>query len=259
MINKITAVFFLATALLLSPCDVFADRIVLKEGKTLTGKITSEDDQEVMIKLGGNMFLRVEKSKISTIVRTQPKQPQSSPLIIMEKKEPKPSVRKVSEGSSFSRDQKGGLTIEETSTVRISSVTIEALAEAKERSSQCFMVSRWDGAMNRDGIFKWNTLLLQATMTVTYPHWTVDVSSAEAQAWGKHLAHLEKYEKGHLELNRQFLRNAGEALLNVRAKNEANLTKESNQIWDKYQDRLQKQRRGYDRRFQDDLDKKNLR
>jgi hypothetical protein len=67
LINKIliTTVF---TALLLSPA--WADKVILHEGKTITGKITQEDDNEVMIKVKGNMFLRVEKSKIKDIERT---------------------------------------------------------------------------------------------------------------------------------------------------------------------------------------------
>lgn len=50
-----------------------ADEVILLEGKTIYGKITQENPEEVTILIRPNMFLRVEKDKIQKIVRPQPK------------------------------------------------------------------------------------------------------------------------------------------------------------------------------------------
>lgn len=66
----------LSVLLSLVPATAIADELILHEGKTLHGKIVSEDAEEIMIRLANNMFLKVDKSKIKKIVRQeQPKRP----------------------------------------------------------------------------------------------------------------------------------------------------------------------------------------
>ena len=49
-----------------------ADEIILKEGRTLQGTITAEDDHEYTLYMASKMFLRVDKTKVSKVVRTAP-------------------------------------------------------------------------------------------------------------------------------------------------------------------------------------------
>lgn len=73
LMNKLMRLLRRAFALLAMTLVFFAprlhakDEVILNEGKTLSGTITNENAEEVTIKLGVNMVLRVDKSKIKQI------------------------------------------------------------------------------------------------------------------------------------------------------------------------------------------------
>jgi predicted secreted Zn-dependent protease len=69
--------------MVLVPVFLWADRIVLKGGKTLHGKIIDENDHEVMIRSGSGMFFRIERSKIRKIERAGGNQPKG-PVVTMD-------------------------------------------------------------------------------------------------------------------------------------------------------------------------------
>jgi predicted secreted Zn-dependent protease len=59
--------------------NLSADELLLKEGKTLTGKIVKEDEVEYTIRLSHNMYLRVEKTKVVKVTKDQPES-EATPL-----------------------------------------------------------------------------------------------------------------------------------------------------------------------------------
>lgn len=63
---------------------LWADKIVLNEGKVLHGKITNETDTVVTINLGQNMMLRVNRDKIKSIHKTKREKKHKGPVVTMD-------------------------------------------------------------------------------------------------------------------------------------------------------------------------------
>ena len=63
----------LLAALLLSATPAMADRLVLRNGRELTGTIVSETNQEIVIDIGDGMKMTVRKATVKSIERTPTK------------------------------------------------------------------------------------------------------------------------------------------------------------------------------------------
>ncbi|MCB4756060.1 MAG: DUF922 domain-containing Zn-dependent protease [Elusimicrobia bacterium] len=205
---------------LLSFLSAIADEIVLKEGKTVRGTITKEDDKEVEIFVSGNMVLRIARDKIKEVLRPKkegvkkiqvqtvpgsPPAPTINPTEAIPPTGPPPVAPIQPQLFSFDgkpvnlSDQKGnarlfftvrrrtypvrGLNLKEVSKEISDLESGKGFRVGYKRDpSKTVLVSSWEGrAMAAEGRMRWEDFILQATMTVSLPQWvTVKTPSAEA-------------------------------------------------------------------------------
>lgn len=107
-VKAILLSFLVAIAFLVFPVSSRADKVVLKEGKVLHGKITDENPSEITIKLGPNMFLRVDRNKIKKIIRKKKKKENVRTVTMesIEKKEKKKAKEDAGSAKDPVKEQK---------------------------------------------------------------------------------------------------------------------------------------------------------
>lgn len=257
-----------------------ADRIVLHEGKTLSGTILSENASEVTINLGQNMFLRIEKSKVREIIRTKKTRDVRENIIRLDsltksaapakpsRPAAGPAVKNPVEGSKTHESQKGGLKLTETircQTYGISGNTFDAVktaildpdtgkgfrTEYRREPAKTILENSWEGTSATDGgRAKWATVVIRATMTVVMPRWIApkrpDAKSVEQ--WNAFLAEEETHNLGHVEIYDQALVSLGDTLIKLRAADAAALKKSSDDVVRRWKQQTALRQKGYDRR-----------
>lgn len=287
MIKKI-AVFLVLLGL--SPFVFADDVILHEEGKTIHGKIIKEDDREVTIRVNGTMFLRVEKTKIKEIIRAQAEpvrntvtmqtirtstasvgaetksaaKPAATPVPAAEKE----ALRNVKpDFTTVKKDKGAGSTVEN---MRIATYLVNGknFAEVKETitardggkgfltkgrrlPSKTVLAFSWDGKTRVEaGRTKWTGLVMESTITVTYPEWKAPAGADDANTkeWNAFIADLLEHDKGHVDIYHAALRELGDTLANVDAANEEALRLASKNIVSDWQERTEKKQEGHDRR-----------
>jgi predicted secreted Zn-dependent protease len=168
-----------------------------------------------------------------------------------------------------SREEKGGVTLAETvhtETYAVKGADFAHVSEAifsrdfgkgflgkgGRAASRTQLESSWSGRP-KAGQGKWESVVIQATMTVTWPEWAApDTASAETvKAWNEFLSELEEHDQGHVNIYHDALVSLGEALMNLSSADEAALKKESALLVKDALDRADKQQAGHDRRMKE--------
>jgi len=270
--------------------SAWAAKIILKEGKILHGRIVSEDEEEVMLILGTNMTLRIQKSKIKEIIRK--KKPEKKKNIVTlddvtpdeDKKTEKPTKKKakkktkptvpdqvVVEASQQSRtsDWKN-MSLRETvifKTYEVRGKTFKEIHQsifAREKgkgiknktgrmASQTTLNAKWKAkAMQEKDQMRWTKLVITATMTCTLPHWKAKKKTdpEEIKKWNVFLNDLIKHDEGHRDIYLRALINAGESLEALRKPDKTILKSDSKRLFKQALKQAEKRQTGFDRHFQ---------
>jgi len=290
LINKILkkalaglTVFFLF--ILFHPVPLKADKLILNEGKTLHGKITKETKTEIMFELGGNMYIRVEKSKIKKIVRSKrPKKPRN--IVTLESIQKSTTTKKAIQGTKTSEEKtipliqiKAGKTLNrrQVRNAEIFETLIHKSYKVKGRkisavkkgiferrkgvgfaikggreASTVVMKAKWTGEPSKvAGEYNWKSLVIRSTFVVTAPLWKSPKSPPPkaVEGWNQFIQDLIKHDEGHLDLYRRSLDGFAKSLNNLRAPEAEQLQAESTRLFQTFQSRAGKQQNGHDRRF----------
>ncbi|MFN0117954.1 MAG: hypothetical protein ACKVQC_06660 [Elusimicrobiota bacterium] len=203
--------FFVFLILFLFCIPVFSsDQIILNEGKSLYGKIISEDHEEVVLDIGANMILRVNKKKISKIVRSEsvveiPKKvityhsqlesPKPIPSVQPDKLKPAQIELKSSvpvaagQNQKITQSKKGVLTSNERIAKTEMAISAENFLEAQKKieaqlkilesdavvgtkNGQPVLTFSWTGNYRNQGSgFQWADVILDSSMTVRTLYW----------------------------------------------------------------------------------------
>lgn len=264
---------------LFSFSPVFAkDEVVLKEGKTLSGKIIHEDDKSITITTFPNMVVSVEKSKVSEIKRTPkatkapvwtppaqtstatvktstaavaastaPAKPAAPAAPVVQ---PKPEILAIRPISSTDTRKEGAINVVEVVVHRVHKVKGAQFSDVKSADHSTVWTSTWSGTPEAFGDrFRWKEGLLQSTITVTLPAWSPAVPPKDDQikAWNEFLPRTADYEAGKVLLYKEKSRSLATALSELQSKNEASLREESNALIKKFRDQADKRIQGYER------------
>lgn len=200
-----------------------ADEIILKEGKTLSGTIVDEDEREYMMRLGENMFLKVEKSKVAKVTREKREKIQAIRLSDLQPKAaPSPLGVKSSSPSAPAKAAPKPSGAEPQITEK-EGVTYKEWIGKKPKAPP--FQAGWSGdAGKEDGQARWKSLVVESTVS-------------------------DKVE-GHIEIYRQSLQAFGQSMMALREKDEGTLKTESETLFARTKDRAHKRIQGFDRRTQ---------
>ncbi|OVE75431.1 hypothetical protein BVX98_07715 [bacterium F11] len=190
---------------------ISADKVTLKEGKVLHGRIISESEDEVMMILGTNMTLRVNKSKIKEINRK--KKPKVKKNVVtmddlktpeedkkkeenrketkgkLTKKKPSVDIARIHPGRQYRVIEKRNVGIEETRQSVNYVVKGDSFQDIHDQihskeggrgflvsggrtASQTKMKATWSANLTFEAErSRWVNIVIKATMTTTYPSW----------------------------------------------------------------------------------------
>lgn len=275
------------TVLVFSGLPVFADEIILKEGRTLQGTITGETDQEYTLYMASKMFLRIDKTKVSKVIRTtQPKK--SRPTVRTDSLGQKPvgtstapasaakpsapavlEAEQVKTGVQFQMTKKEQATVEKTIATKTYTVVGSTMSEIKsdifdKKQGKGFLVDRersatqtrwqlsWDGAAEKEGTqMKWKWAVVRATITTTFPAWKVPPKpdSGVVSAWNDFLNKNAAYVAGESEIIGNSIDKFAEELALIRSESEPALRQQSQVLCNTMKEQTHKKGSGYQRRM----------
>ena|GEM_PF-4072377 len=269
--SKARLLVFILTLFNLDPS--WGAKIVLKEGKILQGKIVDEDEEKVTMVLGQNMVITVERDKIRELildpkpsvpktptVTTESLQPDDTPLSASQTTEQKDKdevVFNVKSNKLHRQSKKGEVQIFETLLFEPYYLKDEAYKAALGRipdpkfPSKVKLTSSWNGAeTSAGGQARWKSLVIQATMTITYPFWTAPLSAAQEDkvSWESYIKKVKVNDEDRIGIYARGLSSLGDALMAMQAANEADLKKKSQQLVTQELAKLEKRQQGYGRR-----------
>lgn len=254
-----------------------ADELILKEGKTLQGRITHEDAREYTIMLGSNMVLRVDKSKVAKVVRSAPPPAPTRPILrssdlVVQKSTAAPVSKPVGDQVGSTVKSSTAAVVKksapaalqpaaaiESSSAKIENVRIEKTLVTSTVSArgpdpaavQTSWLADWEGeAQSESGQHKWKWAVVRATITTALPRWNVPLKAAPeaVEAWNTFLPKAGAYAAGRLEIYSQSMDSFASELVPLRAKDEAELRKESEQLFQEMKNSVEKKLQGHDRR-----------
>lgn len=248
---------------LLVPLSVSAaDQVVLKEGKTIHGTITQEDANEVSIKTGSNMYLRIDKSKVREIKRG-PKTAPARPSVRMDQLTPaatvaapapstptaatpaapamkteKPELLHMKAVSRTTSRKEGGVQIFDTLSHQLYEVKAAKFSEAKKAVSHTDWTVTW-----KDGV-------LRSTISVRAPDWVpaVKPSDEDILAWNQFIKEKGDYEAGRVKIYQETVNSLAGRLDQMVPQNDKSLQAESEGLVKKAQEQADKRIQGYMRR-----------
>ncbi|MCG3205034.1 MAG: hypothetical protein KCHDKBKB_01751 [Elusimicrobia bacterium] len=251
--------------MLISPL-LFSDEIILKEGKTIQGKITGEDSQEYTILMGSNMVLRVHKDKVQKvnrdivpkstrpIIRSDSQAPviaassvtvanPRAPVSVMPGSPTSPtplsSPEKVQVPTHVPSAPVRGVV--QQSTLVKNAVTVNrtlVISEKKSLSNEALYSKMswdisWSGEADKENDqFKWKWALVRSTITQVVPDSTASIS------------HFQNKRDLYYSSEESF----AEQLSTLRAKDESALRLESNQLFTQLKSLAEKKQLGLERR-----------
>ncbi len=262
LLESLIASLFAAVLLLVSPF-VCADELVLKEGKSIQGKITKEDADEYTILMGSQMYLRVAKEKVARVVRDTPAKP-NKPIVRTPVASPKavnvstavaavpspssnapvaatavkPSPAKATPSPGVVATPSispAKVTEPPQQTVKKGVVTIEENVAAS-KTGKTTLQTVWEGTPEKEANqTKWKAVILRATIAndPTSPHAKQEVDSL-----------------------RSSLSSFAEELTALRANDEKTLRSETDRLLAVMQDHAKKRLQGLARREKKEFDKK---
>jgi len=271
-------ILFLAFFTLLAAArPLWAAKVVLKEGKVLHGKITDESEEEITLRIGPNMYLRIERNNIKEIIgakrkpavtsKTQPKsKPKAKPAA--SSGEAKTSLIQLVSKTKKRVNKKDNITIYESviyKTYEVSGKTLEKVAMEifdrtsgkgfpdgrRREASQTLMESSFGGkVITENGKSRWGEVVVWATMTVTGPFWKAPkkVSRDTRAGWNAFIKGVKKHDLGHMDIYFRAIIEVGESAAALRMDNEKSLRENSAQIHSTLKNRAQKRQKGFDRR-----------
>jgi predicted secreted Zn-dependent protease len=254
-----------------------ADEIVLKSGKSLTGRITAETDQSYTIKLGANMFISVEKDEVSRVSVTKPATgarpvyrmetpaAQKTPAVSTTTSTPS-AVSNPREFISTETFKTGVVVVEKATRFKTYSVEGKDFAAVrraildpasgkgfpdggKRRVSRTEWSASWTGQPGEGGK-EWKSVVVVATVTVSLPAWKAKgtVVPEDAAKWAALLKEATARESGHMEIIHDGLVSFGQSASNFSAIDEGELKSETTALFNAIQQQVTKRRLGYERR-----------
>jgi len=260
-----------------------ADEVILNGGKTFTGRIISENENEVTIRSGKSMVFTIEKSKIKQIIKSEDNNRPKGPVVTLEdmqKKSPAPAKTPVSvpslakpvvynphEGRRVQNSQKDNVSINETLVTKVYPLkgsTQREIArfiydpekglgfrQGEDRdASKTSIVSSWSGKAGKDGEqARWESVIILSTETVLLPLWNAppQFDPLVAKNWEDLAKAVQSHAEGELKIYSNAMASLGESLVQLRAPSEASLRERSEQIFKVALERAEKQKIGYNR------------
>jgi hypothetical protein len=258
LFHKKLVLIFLALAFVGGASVLRADEILLREGKTLHGKITHEDANEVMIRTAPTMYLRIERSKISKITRSPQTGPTNtvrtvtvtpaavnkSTAAVSKSTTPvnpptvKPAVAAVAPEAPKPIPAKAGVTFAET--INKQSVAVPNITAWSPKLSKPALELSWLGASEKDASnFKWKSLVLTSTITLMTPT-SPSLTPADQ-------AVVDKQNQGRVDIYHSIIESLSQALMSLRSESEAKLKETSQILVDSSLARAEIRQRGYSR------------
>lgn len=236
--------FIVIAALSVAPPLGAADEIMLRGGKVLRGRITGETDDAYRIKLGANMYLSVEKSKVAAVTRDTPPPPavpgppaKKSPPAEPAKPEPtKPEpAKKDPPPPPVPAAPPAPPEAGEKKTIGKAVVTtlVETAVDRKLSATRIEWAATWDGAPATGGK-AWKSLNVRSTVKVVQPP---AVSAEQAASDAGHLTIIS-------DAVAQFARSAS----NLAAPDEKTLRAQTDSLLATVRSRAAKKRAGFERR-----------
>ena len=198
-----------------------ADEIILKEGKTLAGRITKEDDQEYTLLMGSNMVLRVAKSKVRKVVRTIVPKPA------------RPTVRSSASSaiavSTASTPEVRAVPEVERTTIKSGVVSIDKAVKTKATGAKTVWAVTWEGESEKEAEqSKWKWAVVRATITPS--------------------SHTAPVIAGQLVIFDDALQSFAEEVTALRAKDEPGLRAATAERFETMKSQAAKRQSGYERR-----------
>jgi hypothetical protein len=251
LFRKRPVIIFTLLVLIGAASILRADEILLREGKTLHGKITHEDANEVMIRTAPTMYLRIERSKIQKITRAAPTGPTNVVRTVNT-----PAVKKSTASVTVSTTTTKAPAIVEKSTATPAApkgekaTTTKAVAVATRPGvtfaetisvkpvSKPTLDFSWAGVSDKEGAnFKWKSLVLTSTISVMMPTST------------------EKQNQARLDIYHTSIESLSQALQSLRVEGDAKLKETSQILVDSALARAEIRQRGYSRHLVEEKNK----
>ncbi len=272
-VNLISSLFL--AVIFLAGGNAAADELVLKEGKTLSGKITGEDARQYTILLGSNMVLRVDKNKVVKVVRTAPPAKPARPTIRTSDVAAIKTSTKTSTTPTASTPStpaapvvsnipalqvKSG--VETTSTangnVKVEKSVVTSTVAVRGPEPSVIKTSwavAWTGEAE-GGQWKW--AVVRATITNVMPRWEAPAKAEPktVEAWNNFLSKAGVHSAGKTGIYSQSIESFAAELAQLRSKDEATLRQESKQLFEAMKARAAKQQEGHERRTKKIFDTK---
>lgn len=259
-----------------------ADEIVLKSGRSMTGKITAENDTSYTIRLRSNMYLSVAKDEVLSVKRNKPAPVSDRPTYKMEtpavetstgaasavtkSTTPLVEIHNMKEASETGQSKVGIAVVTETMVMKNYVVTGDNFESAHkcivDRSSgRGFLEDRrrhpsktewsasWSGTAAPDGK-RWKSVEVISTVTVTAPAWTVKTppSAEDAKKWADFLKQTIDHESGHSKIVHEALISFAESAAQLSGPSKEKLASETESLFKSIREQAALRRQGYERR-----------
>lgn len=262
---------------ILFPCGVFSAQITLKEGKTLVGKITEEDANEIMLNLGSNMYLKVQKSTIKEIIR-DPKSTRkivtldtvnkstatiSVSTTVVKASSPKPVEHSslVQFSDQVTSDVKKFGNIQFQKTLQIKTISQRGVSFEVVKNSKTFLqdidsklIVTFSGEpIQKDNHFEWKALTVLSSETYTASKWEAPkkIDPKSIEEWNAYIVRLEAQKKGLQSIYQNTLDSLKESMPALQGKTSDDLQQVSAATLKDTLARMEHQKKGFFRRLKE--------
>lgn len=282
MRTSLKIVFIAFLLWFLAPFSRAEDKVILKEGKVIHGRIIDETPDEITVKFRSTMVLRIAREKISEIVREKKKAPanilrmqdlKKKPEEKKQEKPPAPDVRKTAvknakPGTKSRVSKKGSISVQETVRQDVYDVAGTKFQDVyrsitDRRNGKGFPGRRYRRAVSSDlhfsmngtprkegNQFRWESVVLVATITIRRPRWNHPKNPPveDVNQWNAYYDEIERDVQNRIDVYVRSLFGSAERIDALRLPGEAELRKRSDEIVREEHLQAEKRIRGYRRR-----------